>query len=319
MGTDKSRMVIGIQPTGWTNDDFPEIGNDYPYQTILDQTAEAGFEGGSTGHNYPSHLPSLQKAMESRGLKIASTWAGTAFTTGVNAAGAFADFQAQVTFLKEVGAQDVVVAELANAVNQVRTKSVLNERPVLNEAQWFLLIELLDRAGEYAKKQGMQLSYHPHAGTCVMTVKETEWLLDHTNSDYVGLCLDTAHLRYGGASPEELVGLARKYAGRITHVHLKNVRPAVLAAARNYSFYQAIRSGIFTVPGDPEGEDSELALDPIMGLLKEVGYSRWMVIEAEQVPKKYDPGAPENDTPEHTSPLAYARIARGYLRKHLGY
>jgi inosose dehydratase len=319
MGSQPSKMVIGIQPTGWTNDDFPEIGNDYPYQVILDQTREAGFEGGSTGHNYPSHLPSLRHAMESRGLKIASTWAGTAFTTGVDADGAFAAFQAQVAFLQEVGAHDVVVAELANAVNQVRTKSVLNERPVLNEAQWFLLIELLDRAGEYAKEQGMQLSYHPHVGTCVMTVKETERLLDHTKPYYVGLCLDTAHLRYGGASPNELVGLARKYVDRITHVHLKNVRPAVLAAARNFSFYQAIRSGIFTVPGDPEGEDSELALDPIMGLLKEVGYSRWMVIEAEQVPTKYDPSAPENGTPENPTPLAYARIARGYLRKHLGY
>ena len=312
-------MVIGIQPTGWTNDDFPEIGDDYPYQVILEQTKEAGFEGGSTGHNYPSHLPSLRHAMESGGLKIASTWAGTAFTTGVDAKAAFAAFQAQVTFLKDVGAQDVVVAELANAVNQVRTKSVLNDRdrPTLNEAQWFLLIELLDQAGKYAKDQGMQLSYHPHVGTCVMTVKETERLLDHTNPDYVGLCLDTAHLRYGGASPKELVGLARKYAGRITHVHLKNVRPAVLDAAKNYSFYQAIRSGIFTVPGDPDGEDSELVLDPVMELLKEVGYSRWMVIEAEQVPTKYDPSAPENL--ENPTPLKYARIARAYLRKHLDY
>jgi inosose dehydratase len=312
-------MTLGIQPTGWTNDDFQEIGNDTPYQVILDQTKDAGFEGGSTGHNYPSHLPSLQKAMESRGLKIASTWAGTAFTTGVNAAAAFADFQAQVTFLQNVGAHDVVVAELANAVNQVRTKSVLNERPVLNEGQWFLLIDLLDRAGRYAKERGMQLSYHPHVGTCVMTVKETERLLNHTHPDYVGLCLDTAHLRYGGASPKELVGLARKYAGRITHVHLKNVRPSVLAAAKDYSFYQAIRSGIFTVPGDPEGEDSELVLDPVMELLKEVGYGRWMVIEAEQVPPPYDPSGPENGTAENPTPLAYARIARGYLRKNLGY
>src|SRR5271165_6983257 len=162
-----SMMTLGIQPTGWTNDDFQEIGNDTPYQVILDQTKEAGFEGGSTGHNYPSHLPSLIHAMQSRCLKIASTWAGTAFTTGVNAEGAFADFVAQVTFLKEVGARDVVVAELANAVNQVRTKSVLKERPTLNEAQWYLLVELLDRAGKYAKDQkdpkdqGMQLSYHP--------------------------------------------------------------------------------------------------------------------------------------------------------------
>lgn len=313
-------MILGIQPTGWTNDDFPEIGNDYPYQVILEQTKEAGFEGGSTGHNYPSHLPSLRYAMESRGLKIASTWAGTAFTTGVDAEAAFAAFQAQVTFLKEVGAQDVVVAELANAVNQVRTKSVLNERPILNEGEWFLLTELLDRAGKYAKDQGMQLSYHPHVGTCVMTVKETERMLDHTNPDYVGLCIDTAHLRYGGASPKEVVDLATKYSARITHVHLKNVRPAVLHAAKNYSFYQAINAGIFTVPGDPEGEDPKLLLDPIVKILKKVGYRRWMVIEAEQVATRYDPSRPRDPgTPKQRTPLGYAQIAREYLRKHLGY
>jgi len=310
------RMTLGIQPTGWTNDDFQEIGNDTPYQVILDQTKEAGFEGGSTGHNYPSHLPSLLHAEQSRGLKIASTWAGTAFTTGVNAEAAFADFVAQVTFLKEVGAQDVVVAELAGAVNQVRTKSVLDDRPILNEGQWFLLTELLNRAGKYAKDQGMQLSYHPHVGTCVMLMDETERLMDSTNPEYVGLCLDTAHLRFGGASPEDVVNLASKYATRITHVHLKNVRLPVLHAAKTmkYSFYQAIKSGIFTVPGDPEGEDSSLLLDPVMNILKDIGYSHWMVIEAEQVPHAFDPSAPENPTPQ-----SYARMARGYLRKHLGY
>jgi inosose dehydratase len=252
--------------------------------------------------------------MESRNLKIASTWAGTAFTTGVNAEAAFADFQAQVTFLREVGAKDVVVAELANAVNQVRTKSVLHDRPILNDAQWFLLIELLNRAGQYAKERGMQLSYHPHVGTCMMTVEDTELLLDGTNPEYVGFCIDTAHLRYGGASPEKLVKLAEKYADRITHVHLKNVRSEVLAVAGGYSFYKAIKSGIFTVPGDPAGEDSKLVLDPIMEILKKAGYNRWMVIEAEQVPAKHDPGPPEKHTP-----LEYARFAREYLRKHLGY
>jgi len=66
--TQNSRMVIGIQPTGWTNDDLPEIGNDIPYQVILDQTKQAGYEGGSTGHNYPTHLPSLLHALQSRKL-----------------------------------------------------------------------------------------------------------------------------------------------------------------------------------------------------------------------------------------------------------
>jgi len=42
-------MAIGIQPTGWTNDDFQEIGNDTPYQVILDQTKQTGYEGGVRG------------------------------------------------------------------------------------------------------------------------------------------------------------------------------------------------------------------------------------------------------------------------------
>jgi inosose dehydratase len=315
MSNDKSKMKLGIQPTGWTNDDFQEIGNDTPYQVILDQTRDAGFEGGSTGHNYPTHLPSLLQDLKSRNLKIVSTWAGTSFTTGVNEDAAFAAFEAQDTFLEEVSAQDVVVAELANAVNQLRVKSVLTDRPILNEPQWFLLTHFLDLAGKYAKERGMQLSYHPHVGTCVMTVEETERLLDSTNSEYVGLCLDTAHICLGGASQKQLVDLTRKYATRITHVHLKNVRKAVLdkAVKENYSFYQAIESGIFTVPGDTAGEMA-INLDPIMDILKSVGYDRWLVIEAEQ-----DPGNPDPYTNKYITPLEYAKMARKFLSKHLGY
>jgi inosose dehydratase len=302
--SNEKKMTFGIQPTCWTNDDFPELGNDTPYQEILDQTEEADFAGGSTGHNYPSHLPSLLQALKVNNLEIASTWAGTSFTTGVDADAAFADFQAQVTFLKDVGAKDVVVAELANAVNQIRTKRVLEDRPILAESQWYLLTELLDQAAKYAKDQNMQLSYHPHVGTCVMTLEETVRLLDSTNPDYVGLCLDTGHLRYGGASLSDVVEFTRKYARRITHMHLKNVRKTVLPVAvrDSYSFYQAIKSGIFTVPGDPDGDD----LAPIVAILKEAGYSGWMVIEAEQDPAK-------------ANPLQYAKTARAFLRKQLGY
>jgi inosose dehydratase len=306
---DDTTMLLGIQPTGWTNDDFQEIGDDTPYQVILDETAEAGFAGGSTGHNYPSHVPSLLHALKSRKLRIAATWASTTFTTDVDRDhldASFEEFKEEVAYLEEVGAEDVVVAELANAVNQVRSKSVLTDRPILNEAEWYLLTSQLNRAGQYAAKRDMQLSYHPHVGTGVMTVHETERLLDSTDRKYVGLCLDTAHLRYGGATQKELEDFTKKYATRITHVHLKNVRRAVLpvAVSKKYSFYQAIMSGIFTVPGDPDGD---LDLDPIVQILKGVKYNRWMVIEAEQNPD------------QKTTSLDYARIARGYLRKLLGY
>jgi len=305
MNTPHAKMTLGIHPTGWTNDDFPEIGNDIPYQVILDQQRETDFAGGSTGHNYPTHLPSLLEAVNSRRLKIAATWAGTSFTTGVDLDAAFQAFEAQVAFLKEVGAKDVVVAELAGAVNQIRTKAVLADRPIFNEPQWYLLTTQMDRAGEYAHNQGMQLSYHPHVGTGVMTIDETIRFLDATNPEFVGLCIDTGHLRYGGASQSEIIDLTKKYVGRIKHVHLKNVRREVLPLAvdNKWSFYQAIEKGIFTVPGDPAGD---LDLPPFLQILQDAGYDRWMIIEAEQDPK-------------NVNPLKCAETARAFLRKQLGY
>jgi inosose dehydratase len=298
-------MVIGIQPTGWTNDDFPEIGNDTPYQVILDQTQESGYQGGSTGHNYPAHLPSLLYSLERRKLRIASTWFGTTFTTGVNFDIAFTAFKQQIEFLKAVNAKDVVVAELANAVNQVRSKCVLTDRPILNTPEWYLLTTSLNIAGKIANDNGMQLSYHPHVGTGVMTIPETDRLLASTDPNYVALCLDTAHLRYGGASQADLETLTKAHLKRIKHVHLKNVRKDVLpvAVSNNYSFYQAIQEGIFTVPGDPDGD---LNLDPILKALQSIGYDRWLVVEAEQ-------------NPLHANPLKCAKTARAYIKSQLGY
>lgn len=312
MSTQSSRMMIGIQPTGWTNDDFPEIGNDTPYQVILDQTKQTGYEGGSTGHNYPTHLPSLLYSVRRRDLQIVSTWFGTTFTTGVDFEAALTAFQQQLDFLQSVNAKDVVVAELANAVNQVRSVPVLTARPILNTAQWYLLTTLLDTAGKLAKDRGMQLSYHPHVGTGVMTIAETERLLVSTNPEYVGLCLDTAHLCYGGADQAALVDLTRTHVKRITHVHLKNVRKNVRekAVKEEYSFYQAIQEGIFTVPADPASAPpdlvGELNLDPIMDALLSVGYDRWLVVEAEQNPLQADP-------------LTCAETARAYIKSRLGY
>jgi inosose dehydratase len=314
-----SRMMIGIQPTGWTNDDFPEIGNDIPYQVILDETKRADFEGGSTGHNYPTHLPSLLYSLSHRKITIVSTWFGTAFTTGLDFTAGITAFEQQISFLKAVNAKDVVVAELANAVNQVRSKSVLTDRPIFNAAEWYLLTSSLDIAGKIAHDNGMQLSYHPHVGTGVMTIEETERLISSTDSEYVGICLDTAHLRFGGATQAEIERLTNTHIKRIKHVHLKNVRTRILPLAtdNNYSFYQAIQAGIFTVPGDLDGD---LNLDPIVDALVSVGYDRWLVVEAEQNPLHATLRTSTLQTnPVQASPFDCAQTARAYIKSRLGY
>lgn len=298
-----SRSIkLGIQPTGWTNDDFPEIGNETPYQTILDQTKSTGFAGGSTGHNYPSHLPSLKHALTTRGLGVTSTWVGTQFTAPGQYDATLQTVRDQVTFLKAVNATDIVVAELAAAVNQVRTKSVLTDRPIFNEPQKFLLYQGLNEAGRLAAEAGMRLSYHPHVGTGVQQMDETADLLNHTHPKYVWLCIDTGHTQFAGDDPRKV---AAAHAKRIGHVHLKSVRQGVVDAATKgkYSFFQAILDGVFTVPGDPSGS---IDFDPIFASLHEAGFQGWIVIEAEQDPKKAEP-------------LWCAKTARAFLRSKLGF
>ena len=298
---DNPKVRVGIQPTGWTNDDFPEIGDDTPYQQILDETKTAGFEGGSTGHNYPSHLPSLLSALKTRDLGIASTWLGTRFTAQNEYRSTLDNLRTQMEFLRKVGATDVVVAELAGAVNQDRILSVLDDRPVFNEPQWYLLTRGLNEAGKMASDRGMRLSYHHHVGTGVQTRVEVDRLLANTDPAYVYLCLDTGHLLFGGDNPLKLV---EDHMSRIGHTHLKNIRKDVLdrAVPGKYSFYQAILEGIFTVPGDPEGC---IDFPPIFSIFKESGYEGWLVVEAEQDPSK-------------GSPFEYAKISREFIRNHYG-
>lgn len=86
------------------------------------------------------------------------------------------------------------------------------------------------------------------------------------------------------------------------HVHLKDVRPDVIAAVKagRGSFLDGVRMGTFTVPGD-----GTIDFGPIFEELGSVGYEGWMVVEAEQDPAKADP-------------LEYALKARAYIREKAG-
>ncbi|MCH8950581.1 MAG: myo-inosose-2 dehydratase, partial [Proteobacteria bacterium] len=97
--------------------------------------------------------------------------------------------------------------------------------------------------------------------------------------------LDTGHALRAGADP---AALARDHMDRVVHIHAKNVRPAVAAQVweERLSFRDAVRRGVFTVPGDPAG-----AVDfaPVLRAAAEHGYDGWLVIEAEQDPEVHDP------------------------------
>jgi inosose dehydratase len=295
---DRERVYLGITPTGWTNDDMPGLGDDIPFEQCVSEMALAGFEGCSVGHKYPKDPEVLKRELDLRGLRVSEPWASTLFTVKEMEERTVENFRQQMAFIKEMGGTDVVVAELGHAVHQ-QPVYVLANKPVFSDEQWGRMVEGLNRLGRMAAEEDMRLCYHHHMGTGVQTRAEVDRLMNDTDPEVVHLLFDTGHLYWAGDDP---LDMARAYADRIKHVHLKDIRKDVLdrCMERKMSFLESVIEGAFTVPGD-----GVIDFEPIFRTLADAGYEGWLIVEAEQDPHK-------------ANPLEYAMKARAYLRQVAG-
>jgi inosose dehydratase len=297
----RDQVKLGITPTLWWNDDFVLIDIGIPFEQCVSEMALAGFEGCSVGHKYPTDPVVLKAALKLRGLQVSEPWVSTYFTVNGMRKQTIDTVRHQLDFIQTMGGIDLVVAEFGQAVNPLPVALFAN-RPIFDDAQWQALVEGLHEAGSMAKDRGMRLCYHPHMGTGVNIAADVERLMSSTRPDLVHLLLDTGHLAFAGADP---LAVTKAYGSRIKHIHLKNVRAAIVKETleRNWSFQTAVENGVFTVAGDPEGA---INFPPIFNALAKAGFEGWIVVEAEQ-----DPGK--------ANPLKYAKMAREYLRNQLGF
>ncbi len=295
---DRDKVYLGITPTGWTNDDMPGLGDDIPFEQCVSEMALAGFEGCSVGHKYPKDPEVLKRELGLRGLRVSEPWASTLFTVAEMEDRTVEGFRRQMAFIKEMGGTDVVVAELGHAVHQ-QPVYVLANKPIFSDEQWGRMVEGLNRLGRMAAEEDMRLCYHHHMGTGVQTRAEVDRLMNDTDPEVVHLLFDTGHLYWAGDDP---LDMARAYADRIKHVHLKDIRKDVLdhCMERKMSFLESVIEGAFTVPGD-----GVIDFEPIFRTLADAGYEGWLIVEAEQDPHK-------------ANPLEYAKKARAYLRQVTG-
>ena len=140
----------------------------------------------------------------------------------------------------------------------------------------------LTELAEWLQAEGCPMTFHHHMGTVVETEREVDLLMARTG-DAVGLLFDTGHLTFAGG---DVLATARRHGRRINHVHCKDIRAEVLARlkAENWSFLKGVIEGVFTVPGD-----GAIDFGAFAQVLAEIGYSGWVVVEAEQDPKKANP------------------------------
>lgn len=289
---------IGANPIGWSNDDLQEIGGATSLETCLAEAREAGFVGMELGHKFPREPKALKAALDPFGMACISGWYSAELLKR-DAEEEMRHLRPHLDLLKAMGSNVLVFAETSNAIHGDRSKP-LSERPVMAAGDWAQFGRRITEVAERTLAEGVRLVYHHHMGTIVESEADIDAFMAATG-EAAHLLLDTGHATWGGADP---VKLAQRYRARISHVHAKDVRKAVMdqARAEDWSFLDAVLGkgselGVYTVPGD--------GMVDYTSVFKALpGYSGWVVVEAEQDPEK-------------AHPLTYAKKGVAHLKASL--
>lgn len=294
----KDSVKLAIAPIAWTNDDLPDLGAENTFEQCVSEMALSGFTGSEVGNKYPKDPTVLKPALDIRGLQICNQWFSSYLTTQpyeeVEAA-----FIQQLNFLDAMGAKIIGPAEQGHSVQGLLDTPVLSGKPHFTEKEWNAFTTGLNKLGAIAASRGFKLCYHHHMGTGCQTMAEVDRMLAETDPDKVWLLFDSGHFTFSG---ENAVEALDKYISRVGHVHLKDIRANIFETVKekDMSFLDAVRAGVFTVPGD-----GCIDFPALFKILDNANYSGWIVVEAEQDPKK-------------ANPFTYAVMARDYIRKHTG-
>lgn len=294
------KIRIGIAPIGWTNDDLPDLGSENTFEQCVSEMALAGFTGCEVGNKYPRNTEVLQKALTLRGIEICNAWFSACFTTKPEAE-VLQEFLEHRDFLYEMGAKVIGAAEVGNSI-QGLNEPIFDAKPIYTEEQWDKVVRGFNKMANLAAEKGMKLTCHHHMGTGIQTLEEIDRFMESVQEN-VYLLYDSGHIYYSEGNYEACLTLLKKYISRIAHVHLKDVRPALIDKVREQklSFLDGVRAGTFTVPGD-----GAIDFAPIFKIINDSDFEGWMVVEAEQDPAK-------------ANPLEYALIARKYIAEKSGY
>jgi inosose dehydratase len=272
MGLD---VRIGINPISWSNDDLPSLGGETPLDVALSEGAAIGYQGFELGNKFPREVHALRRVLERHGLALVSGWYSGRLARG-SVEDEIASVGGHLTLLAEGGANVMVYGEVADSIQGA--PAPLYKRPrFVDAAQWRDYGRRVTEFAKYTLDHGVRLAYHHHMGAYVETPADVDRLMENVG-DAVGLLFDSGHMTFAGG---DAAAMLDRYASRVCHVHCKDVRPEVIALARNrdWSFLESVVNGAFTVPGD-----GAIDFTALIDILRRNDYRGWLVVEAEQDP-----------------------------------
>ena len=219
-------MRIATAPVSWgiweMTIDRPDL---IPPQTYLDTIVAMGYtatETGPPGYFAPSAAEAAERAGRA-GVELIATFLPLRLDDPAGFEEDLAALDRTVEVLEATGGGVVLLADMETpdraraAGSEERRRETGWNDDVLDRAA-----ERLQRATDIVRARGLDVALHPHAATHIESESETDRILERTD---IGLCVDTGHTIVGGGDP---VALARRYAARLLHVHLKDVDGGLL-------------------------------------------------------------------------------------------
>jgi inosose dehydratase len=263
------------------NEVLEEFGRGTSAQTCLSEAAAAGFAGVELSRIFPKVASELTALLEPHRLQLVSGW-HSGFLAERDVGAELEAVHAHASLLRDCGASVMVYGECGRMPENALDVP-LSHRLRLESSEVAAYGERLTRFAEALRRgYGLALSYHHHLMMVAETLDEVRSVMAVAGPP-VGLLLDTGHAAAGGF---DYLRLIEEFGPRINHIHLKDVRRDVLAEvrARDLSFNDAVRAGMFTVPGD-----GMIDFGPLARFLANSDYTGWLVVEAEQDPLKAPP------------------------------
>lgn len=291
-------MRVAVHPLSWTNEVIPEFGWDTPAETYLSEAREAGYEGVELGRNLPRDPAELRRMLDGHGLELVAGW-HSGFLADTSVGEALEAIHADAALLAGVGAKVISYGECGSMAPGDPLEVPMSRRIRLGEIDVDgyakRLTELAERVTE---AHGLEFAYHHHLMMVAEAPEEVDELMSKAGPA-VSLLFDTGHCVAGGGDPAAMI---ERHGERMRHIHLKDVRKNVLREARktDMGFNDAVRAGMFAVPGD-----GDIDFAPVAEFVSSSGYEGWLTVEAEQDPAVH-------------VPLPTVRRAREHVRKLFG-
>ncbi len=254
---------IAGAPISWGVCEAPDWGHEMAADRVLSEMRDLGLvatELGPTGYlgDDPAQVRGL---LDQYGLHLVGGFLPVPMH--VDPALDLGEAEGAIRTLAAAGSDVVVLAARSGDGSYDRKVS-------LDDDEWRILLGNLKRLQDVIAGFGLTPTLHPHVGTAVEGRAAVQRLLESSD---IALCLDTGHLVIGGTDPLELV---RSAAGRVAHVHLKDVRLAVAetVSAGDTSYIGAVRKGLYAPLGD-----GDLDIGGMVDALEAAGYAGRYVLE----------------------------------------